>query len=83
MPRVIVINHVTLDCVMQAPGRPARTCAAVSSTAGGLRHECLETTLLGGDVADAVAALARVEGAEPERAGPPGAWSTPAGKEGL
>ena len=35
--RVVVINHLTLDGVMQAPGRPeVRTLAAASSWAAGL-----------------------------------------------
>ena len=35
MANLTVINHVTLDGVMQAPGRPTRTPATASSTAAG------------------------------------------------
>jgi len=36
MSKVVVINHVTLEGVMQAPrGDPTRTTATGSSTAGG------------------------------------------------
>ena len=43
MPRIVVINHLTLDGVMQAPSRPDEETRGGFEHAVGLRTNVLET----------------------------------------
>jgi hypothetical protein len=54
MPRVVVINHVTLDGVMQAPGRPDE------DTRGGFEHGGWASSRMSGDEAMSCAMDARM-----------------------